>query len=65
MYEAQGRVLRDLIVHGDRSSIHFARRLDMSRATLSRVTKELIALGVVEEGEVRPSGGGVTLELVN
>ena len=29
------------------AALHLARRLDMSRATLSRVTKELIALGFV------------------
>lgn len=53
MYEAQRRVLRDLIVHGDRSRVQLAQRLDMSRATLSRVTKELIDLGFAEEGEVQ------------
>jgi len=55
MYDGQRRVLRDLIVHGGRSRVELSRRHDVSRASLSRITRELIDLGLVAEGAVQHS----------
>ena len=55
MYDGQRRVLRDLIVHGGHSRVEIARRLDVSRASLSRIARELIDLGFVTEGELQYS----------
>ena len=55
MYDGQRRVLRDLIVHGGRSRVELARRMAMSRASLSRITRELIDLGFVAEGAIQYS----------
>jgi len=55
MYDGQRRVLRDLIVHGGRSRVELARRHEVSRASLSRITRELIDLGLVAEGAVQHS----------
>lgn len=55
MYDGQRRVLRDLIVHGGRSRVELARRMDVSRASVSRITRELIDLGLVEEGAIQYS----------
>lgn len=66
MYDGQRRVLRDLIVHGGRSRVELARRLDVSRASLSRITRELIDLGFVEEGAIQHSAArGRPSELVH
>lgn len=53
MYDGQRRVLRDLIVHGGRSRVELSRRHEVSRASLSRITRELIDLGLVAEGELQ------------
>jgi predicted NBD/HSP70 family sugar kinase len=55
MNDGQRRVLRDLIVHGGRSRVELARRLEVSRASLSRITRELIDFGFVAEGELQYS----------
>src|SRR3982751_1121632 len=55
MYDGQRRELRDLIVHGGRSRVELARRHAVSRASLSRITRELIDLGLVAEGAVQHS----------
>ena len=66
MYDGQRRVLRDLIVHGGRSRVELSRRLDVSRANLTRVTRELLDLGFVAEGALQYSAArGRPSELVH
>ncbi|WP_187266759.1 ROK family transcriptional regulator [Microbacterium hatanonis] len=49
------RVLLDLLVHGPRSRIRIAERLGLSRASLTRVARELVDSGVVLQGDTLPS----------
>ena len=53
LHEGVRRVLRDLIIHGARSRVDLSRKLDVSRANLSRVTRDLIDLGLVAEGAMQ------------
>jgi DNA-binding IclR family transcriptional regulator len=48
-------VLLDLLVHGPRSRIRIAERLGLSRASLTRVARELVDSGVVLQGDTLPS----------
>ncbi len=50
LHEGQRRVLRELIIHGGQSRVDIARKLDVSRANLSRIARELVDLGLVSEG---------------
>lgn len=47
---AQRTVLLDVLVHGPRSRSQLTRRTGLSRATLSRLTRDLTAAGLLEEG---------------
>jgi len=47
---AQRSILRDVLVHGPRSRADLTRRSGLSRASLSRLTRELAAVGLVREG---------------
>ncbi|MGO2096261.1 MAG: ROK family protein [Candidatus Microbacterium stercoravium] len=51
---AQRAMLRDVLVHGARSRADLTRRSGMSRASLSRMTRELADLGLVREGAALP-----------
>lgn len=51
LHDAQRSVLLDVLVHGSRSRADLTRRTGMSRASLSRLTRDLVDLGVVTEGE--------------
>lgn len=57
LHEGQRTVLLDVLVHGDRSRAELARRTGMSRTSLSRLTRDLVDLGLVEEGETTPLKG--------
>nr|WP_241732484.1 ROK family transcriptional regulator [Galbitalea soli] len=57
MQDAQRSVLLDLLVHGSRSRAELARRTGLSRPTLTRLTRGLIDLGLVAEGEILPLPG--------
>ena len=46
LHEGLRRVLRELIIHGGQSRVDMARKLDVSRANLSRLTRELLDLGL-------------------
>ncbi len=48
--DAQKSVLRDVLVHGPRSRAELTHRSGMSRASLSRLTRELADLGLMHEG---------------
>ncbi len=49
------RVLLDLLVHGPRSRIRIAERLGLSRASLTRVARELVDGGLVLPGDMLAS----------
>jgi predicted NBD/HSP70 family sugar kinase len=55
--EAQRAVLLDVLVHGTRSRADLARRTGLSRASLSRLTRDLGELGLVRELDAAPSEG--------
>jgi predicted NBD/HSP70 family sugar kinase len=57
LQEAQRSILVDLLVHGTRSRAGLARRTGLSRATITRITRTLIDLGLVSEGDMRPLVG--------
>ncbi|MET0302940.1 MAG: ROK family transcriptional regulator [Microbacteriaceae bacterium] len=51
LHEAQRAVLIELIVRGSQPRVELARTLGLSRTSLTRLTKELMELGFIEEGE--------------
>lgn len=57
LHDGQRTVLLDVLVHGERSRAELARRTGMSRTSLSRLTRDLVELGLVEEGETTPLVG--------
>lgn len=65
LHEAQRAVLGELIVHGAQPRVELARKLDLSRTSLTRITRELVDLGFVEEGEsIQRASRGRPPELV-
>lgn len=52
LHEAQRQVLFEVLIRGSQSRVSLARKLGMSRASLSRISRELVDLGLVGEGEV-------------
>lgn len=50
LHDAQRRVLRELIIHGAGSRVDIAGKLDLSRASLTRIVRELVDLGFLTEG---------------
>jgi predicted NBD/HSP70 family sugar kinase len=65
LHEAQRNILVDLLVHGTRSRAGLSRRTGLSRATVTRLTRGLIDLGLVSEGDTRPLvGRGRPLEML-
>lgn len=59
LHDAQRRVLLEVLIHGAQSRVAIARRLGLSRTSLTRLVRELVDLGFVEEGDVhlRPTRG--------
>ena len=57
LHEAQRDVLLDVLIHGSRSRADLARRTGLSRATLSRISRDLVELGLVSEGDAAPPTG--------
>jgi predicted NBD/HSP70 family sugar kinase len=57
LHEAQRNILIDLLVHGTRSRAELSRRAGLSRATVTRLTRGLIDMGLVSEGDTRPLAG--------
>jgi len=55
LHPAQRSVLLEVLVHGSRSRADLARRTGLSRATLSRLTRDLVDFGFVSEGEAQPT----------
>jgi predicted NBD/HSP70 family sugar kinase len=66
LHDAQRAVLVEMIVHGPQPRVELARRLGLSRNSLSRLTRELLDLGFIEEGDSQPRATrGRPPELVN
>lgn len=57
LHDAQRSVLLEVLVHGSRSRADLTQRTGMSRASLSRLSHDLIDLGFVIEGEVQARPG--------
>lgn len=59
LHDAQRSVLLEVLMHGSRSRADLTQRTGMSRASLSRLSRDLVDLGFVSEGEaqVRPGRG--------
>ncbi|MBB2976509.1 putative NBD/HSP70 family sugar kinase [Microbacterium endophyticum] len=65
LHDGQRIVLLDVLIHGERSRAELSRRTGLSRASLSRITRELLDLGFVEEGEISaPHGRGRPSEML-
>ncbi|MFD7307451.1 ROK family protein [Promicromonospora sp. NPDC059942] len=54
--DAERSVLRELLIHGPLPRAEIARRLGVSRASLTRVTRALMDHGLVTEGQVELRG---------
>jgi predicted NBD/HSP70 family sugar kinase len=54
--DAERGVLRELLIHGPLPRAELARRLGVSRASLTRVTRALVDHGLVREGDVELRG---------
>ncbi|WP_129790211.1 ROK family transcriptional regulator [Promicromonospora panici] len=54
--DAERGVLRELLIHGPLPRAELARRLGVSRASLTRVTRALMDHGLVREGDVELRG---------
>lgn len=53
LHDGQGRVLLELLRSGDLARVRLAERVGLSRASLTRIARELVELGLVEEGEAQ------------
>jgi predicted NBD/HSP70 family sugar kinase len=66
LHHAQRTVLLELLIHGSTSRAELARRTELSRTSLTRLTRDLVDLGFVTEGETSaPSGRGRPSELLD
>jgi predicted NBD/HSP70 family sugar kinase len=50
LHHAQRTVLLQVLIHGSRSRAELARLTGLSRATLMRLTRDLVSLGLITEG---------------
>ncbi|MEV7609758.1 ROK family transcriptional regulator [Microbacterium sp. NPDC089320] len=57
LHDAQRSVLLEVLVHGSRSRAELTQRTGMSRASLSRLSRDLVDLGFVVEGEAQARPG--------
>jgi predicted NBD/HSP70 family sugar kinase len=57
LHDAQRGVLLEVLLHGSRSRAELTRRTGMSRASLSRLSRDLVELGVVVEGAAEARAG--------
>jgi len=51
--DAEGRVLLELLLRGSQSRVELAHRVGLSRASLTRIARELVEYGLVSEGEAQ------------
>lgn len=57
MHDAQRSVLLEVLMHGSRSRADLTHHTGMSRASLSRLSRDLVDLGFVAEGEAQARPG--------
>jgi predicted NBD/HSP70 family sugar kinase len=66
LHEAQRAVLLEILINGSRSRADLARRVGLTRASLTRLTRDLLELGFIEEGVTTPRGSrGRPSEMLN
>jgi len=66
LHDAQRTVLLEVLINGATSRAELARRTGLSRTSLTRLTRDLVELGLVEEGETNaPNGRGRPSEILN
>jgi predicted NBD/HSP70 family sugar kinase len=66
LHDAQRTVLLEVLFHGSRSRADLARRTGLSRTSLTRLTRDLVELGFVSEGEMAlPNGRGRPSEMLD
>jgi predicted NBD/HSP70 family sugar kinase len=62
----QRRVLLELLLHGEHPRTRLAERVGLSRASLTRIARELVDLGLVLEGDsLEPNGRGRPAEMLH
>ncbi len=66
LHDGQRAILLDVLIHGERSRAELARRNALSRASLARLTRELVEFGFVEEvaPATPPNGRGRPSEML-
>jgi DNA-binding MarR family transcriptional regulator len=57
LHDAQRTVLLELLINGSTSRAELARRTGLSRTSLTRLTRDLVELGFVTEGETNAPNG--------
>lgn len=66
LYEGQRRVLLALLLHGEHSRSSLATRVGLSRTSLTRISRELVDMGLVLEGDpLEPIGRGRPAEMLH
>ena len=66
LHDAQRKVLLEVLINGSTSRAELARRTGLSRTSLTRLTRDLVELGFVTEGETSaPNGRGRPSEILN
>ena len=66
LHDAQRTVLLEVLINGSASRAELARRTGLSRTSLTRLARDLVALGLLMEGETNaPNGRGRPSEIMN
>ena len=66
LHEAQRAVLREVIIHGSQPRVELARKVGLSRTSLTRLAREMVDFGFLAEGESqRTPGRGRPRELLH
>ncbi len=66
LHDAQRTVLLEVLINGSASRAELARRTGLSRTSLTRLARDLVALGLLTEGEMNaPNGRGRPSEIMN
>lgn len=66
LHDAQRDVLREVIIHGSQPRVELARKVGLSRTSLTRLAREMVEFGFLLEGESqRTPGRGRPRELLH
>lgn len=66
LHDAQRDVLREVIIHGSQPRVELARKVGLSRTSLTRLAREMVDFGFLVEGESqRTPGRGRPRELLH